>query len=88
MNSSEIILYTDPQGQVRVEVYFEAETFWLSQKKMAALFGKDVRTIHEHLKNIFATKELDRDSTIRNFRIVQTEGQREVSRAMDYNPHI
>ncbi|MDR9375012.1 MAG: hypothetical protein RI842_10475 [Schleiferiaceae bacterium] len=80
MNSSEIILYTDPQGQVRVEGYFEEETFWLSQQKIATLFGKDVRTINEHLNKIFEAGELDRQPTIRNFRIVQTEGQREVSR--------
>lgn len=84
MNSSDIILYTDPEGHVRVEVYFEDETFWLSQKRMAELFGKDVRTINEHLKNIFESGELDPDPTIRKFRIVQMEGNREVSREVDF----
>jgi hypothetical protein len=84
MDSADIILYTDPQGQVKVEVYYEDETFWLSQKRMAELFGKDVRTVNEHLKNIFETEELSPDSTIRKFRIVQTEGAREVSREIDF----
>jgi hypothetical protein len=84
MDSADIILYTDPQGQVKVEVYYEDETFWLSQKRMAELFGKDVRTVNEHLKNIFETEELSPDSTIRKFRIVQTEGDREVSREIDF----
>jgi hypothetical protein len=84
MDASDIILYTDPQGHVRVEVYFEEETFWLSQKRMAELFGKDVRTINEHLKNIFESGELDPDPTIRKFRIVQMEGNREVSREVDF----
>lgn len=84
MNESDIILYTNPQGHVRVEVYFEEETFWLSQKRMSELFGKDVRTINEHLKNIFESGELDPDPTIRKFRIVQMEGNREVSREVDF----
>jgi len=84
MNASDIILYTNPQGHVRVEVYFEEETFWLSQKRMSELFGKDVRTINEHLKNIFESGELDPDPTIRKFRIVQMEGNREVSREVDF----
>lgn len=84
MDASDIIIYTDPNGHVKVEVYYEDETFWLSQKRMAELFGKDVRTVNEHLKNIFETEELNADSTIRKFRIVQTEGSREVSREIDF----
>ena len=84
MQSFEILLYTAPEGKTHIEVFFEEETFWLSQKKMAELFGVDVRTINEHLQNIFNTNELDRDSTIRNFRIVQKEGIREVSREVDF----
>jgi hypothetical protein len=78
--NSDIIIYTGAQGHIRVEVIHEGETFWLSQKRMAELFGVDVRTINEHLKNVYATGELDRESTIRNFRIVQIEGNREVTR--------
>lgn len=84
MNVSDIIIYTDPQGHVRVEVYFEEETFWLSQKRMSELFGVEVQTINYHLKEIFKSGELMEDSTIRKFRIVQTEGSREVSREVDF----
>lgn len=84
MKSSDIILYTDPQGHIKVDVYFEEESFWLSQKKMSELFGKDVRTINEHLKNIFDSGELHPGPTIRKFRIVQMEGNREVSREVDF----
>lgn len=78
--SSDIIFYSSPQGHTRVEVIYEGETFWLSQKRMAELFGVDVRTVNEHLKNIYETNELDREGTIRIFRIVQVEGSREVAR--------
>lgn len=84
MQSFEVILYTAPEGNTNIEVFFEQETFWLSQKKMAELFGVDVRTINEHLQNIFKTNELHQDSTIRKFRIVQLEGTREVARDIDF----
>ncbi|MDN6311113.1 MAG: virulence RhuM family protein [Psychroflexus sp.] len=84
MKESEIILYTTPEGNVKVDIRFEEETFWLSQKKMAALFAVDVRTVNEHLKNIFTSGELDKKATIRNFRIVQTEGKREVQRDIEF----
>jgi hypothetical protein len=80
----EILLYTTPDGAVRVEVVFEDETFWLTQKKLAELFGVDIRTVNEHLKNIFASNELQPLATIRKFRIVQTEGIREVSRQVEF----
>ncbi len=77
---SDIILYTDPQGHVRVEVYFEDETFWLSQKKMGALFNVGKSTINYHLKEVYESGELDEEGTVRKFRTVQNEGQREVAR--------
>ena len=80
----EIILYTTPQGSVRLEVFYQDETFWLSQKRMAELFGVDVRTISEHLVNIYASKELLESSTIRKIRIVQKEGKRDVAREIDF----
>ena len=80
----EILLYTTPDGAVRVEVAFEDETFWLTQRKIAELFGVDIRTVNEHLKNIFASNELQPLATIRKFRIVQTEGAREVSREVEF----
>jgi hypothetical protein len=75
MNASDIIFYTTPQGEVRIEVFFENETFWLSQKKIAELFDKDVRTVNEHLNRIFEEGELDRNSVIRNFRITASDGK-------------
>lgn len=70
MENNQIIFYSTPQGNIKVEVVFEEETFWLSQKRIADLFSVDVRTINEHLQNIYATGELQKDSTIRKFRIV------------------
>ena len=75
MESNQIIFYSTPQGNVKVEVVFEDETFWLSQKRMAELFGVDVRTVSEHLKNIFKTGESHEDAVIRNFRITATDGK-------------
>lgn len=82
--SNDIIFYTSPSGDVKVEVFFQEETFWLSQKKMAELFDVDLRTVNEHLQNIFKSKELIKDSTVRNIRIVQKEGNRDVSRDVDF----
>src|SRR3989338_3972599 len=81
---SDIILYTSPEGDVHVEVFFGDETFWLSQKRIAELVGKDVRTINDHLKNIFDEGELRHEATIRKFRIVQKEGSRDVARKLEY----
>lgn len=60
------------------------DTVWLSQAQLAELFQKSVPTINEHIKNIFEEGELEESSTIRNFRIVQTEGNREVEREIAY----
>lgn len=81
---NDLLLYTTPDGGVRVDVIYEGETFWLSQKKMGELFGVDVRTVSEHLQNIYKTGELQEEATIRKFRIVQTEGTREVNREIDF----
>ena len=76
----EILLYQTADGRTRVECRFEDKTIWLSQTLMAELYKKDVRTINEHLKNIYAEGELEPAATIRNFRIVRREGGRAVSR--------
>jgi hypothetical protein len=80
----ELLLYQTEDGRTRVECRFEDETLWLSQALMAELFGKDVRTINEHLQNIYQENELSPDRTIRKFRIVRFEGAREVARTIDY----
>lgn len=85
-NNSEIVIYKTEDGQAKVSVHFEGETAWLTQKLMAELFEVKVPTINEHLKNIFNENELQENSTIRKFRIVQNEGERKVARDVDcYN---
>ncbi len=82
----EIIFYTSPEGVTKVEVIFQEETFWLSQRRMAALFDVEVNTINYHLKEIYRSGELHDEATIRKFRIVQSEGDRSVTRDVDlYN---
>jgi len=77
---TDFLLYTTPGGQVKVEIFIHNETVWLSQKRMAELFGVDTSTINEHLKNIYQTGELTEEATIGKFPIVQKEGKREVKR--------
>ncbi len=84
MSESNIILYTTPNGQVSIQVQYEDGSFWLTQKRMRELFGVDIRTINEHLKNIYQSSELQNEATIRKIRIVQKEGNREVSRELDF----
>ena len=69
---SEILIYQTEGGRTRIDVRLEDETVWLSQKLMAELFQKDVRTINEHIKNIYSEGELEPKATIRKFRIVQS----------------
>lgn len=82
--SGEFILYTTENGQTRIECRFENETIWLSQALMAELFDRDVRTINEHLKNLYEERELAPEATIRKFRIVRQEGERSVTRVIDH----
>ncbi len=84
MKPLQVLFYNTAQGNTQIEVFFEHETFWLSQKIMAELFGVDVRTVNEHLRNIFTSGELQEASTIRKFRIVQKEGARDVSREIEF----
>ncbi|GAB6285238.1 MAG: virulence RhuM family protein [Methanoregula sp.] len=83
-STAEFLIFTSTAGEESIEVRYEDETIWLSQKMMAALFEVGIPTINEHLKNIFETGELTRDPTIRKFRTVRTEGNREVSRNLEY----
>ena len=84
LSNHEIIFYATPEGTVRVEVLFEGETFWLSQKKMAELFGVESHTITYHLQEIYKSSELSSLATTRKIRVVQTEGTRAVSREVDF----
>lgn len=83
---SNIILYTNDNGDVSIQVRYEDGTFWLTQKRMAELFNVNVSTINEHLKSIFSTGELSEEGTIRKFRIVQNEGARQVTRNITFYP--
>ena len=75
MKNLNILFYQTPSDQAQIEVFFEDETFWLSQKKMAALFGVETQTINYHLKEIFKSGELKENSVIRNFRITAADGK-------------
>ena len=79
-----IVIYQSADGSIATEVKLEGETVWLSQKQMAELFDKDVRTINEHIINAFEEGELAREATIRNFRIVRQEGRRQVEREIEH----
>ncbi|MBU0477896.1 virulence RhuM family protein [bacterium] len=79
LSKGQVIVYEN-----KVEVRLEKETVWLAQKQMAILFEKGIPTINEHIKNIYKEKELDKNSTIRKFRIVQTEGGRQVERDIEF----
>jgi len=81
---SEILLYQNPDGNIKIDVRLENETVWLTQAQMASLFGKDKRTVSEHIGNVFKEGELDKSSTVRKFRTVQTEGTQEVERELEY----
>ena len=83
-HESDIIFYTTPGGAVHIEVFFQSETFWLSQKKMAELFGVESNTITYHLKEIYQSGELEKVPTTRKIRVVQKEGNRDVTRDVDF----
>ena len=81
-SAAEYLIYVASVGdqQDSIEMRYEDENIWLTQKMMATLYDVNVRTINEHIKKIYSDSELEEDSTIRNFRIVQTEGSRQVTR--------
>ncbi|HIJ96520.1 MAG TPA: virulence RhuM family protein [Desulfuromonadales bacterium] len=83
-STAEFLIFSKQAGENGIEVRVENETVWLTQKLLAVLFEVDVRTINEHLGNIYQTGEQSRDSTIRKFRIVQREGSRDVAREVEH----
>lgn len=84
MSNSEIILYTTPQGEIKIEVFLQDETVWLTQRSMGELFGVVKSTISEHLSNIYKSGELEKEATVRKVRTVQNEAGREVSRNLEF----
>lgn len=83
-STGSIVLYKDPKGELQLDVRLEKETVWLSQTQMAQLFQKDVRTISEHIHNVYFEGELKEGLTLRKFRIVRSEGGRKVQRTIEY----
>lgn len=83
-SNNNFILYTAPNGNVKIEAYIQEETIWLTQQKMADVFGVAKSTISEHLSNIYESGELEKQATVRKFRTVQMEGEREVARNLEY----
>ena len=79
-STAEFLIFTGQSGEQSIEARYEDETIWLTQKLMAELFAVDVRTVSEHLKNIFQSHELPEDSVIRKFRITATDGKRYLTR--------
>jgi len=83
-NELQIIFYRDKDQNIKVEVFFENETFWMTQKKIAELFGVQKAAISKHLKNIFESGELEKASTVSILETVQNEGKRKVKRVIEY----
>ena len=79
---SNFLLYTSQDGAVKVDVFVQDETVWLTQKAMGQLFGIESHTINYHLKEIFKSGELKENSTTRKIRVVQTEGNRQITREL------
>jgi hypothetical protein len=83
---SQVILYQSEDGRTKLDVRLQGQTVWLSQKQLTELFGKAKGTISEHIKHIFEDGELESEATVRLFRTVQIEGEREVTREVEcYN---
>ena len=82
--SNDIIFYNTPTGDVKIEVIFNDETFWLTQKRLAELFGVEVPAISKHLANIFDTGELEKDATVSILETVQQEGGKNVKRKLEF----
>ena len=80
VNHSQFLIYQTENGKIKIDVRFQDETVWLTQKSMAELFRTSIPNINMHLKSIFEEKELEESSTIKDFLIVQKEGSREVKR--------
>jgi len=83
-STAEFLIFTKQANKNTIEVRIEDETVWLTQKLMGILFEVSVATINEHLANIFRTCEVTESATVRNFRIVQTEGKRQVNREVEF----
>ena len=84
MTQSQIVLYTTPDGEIKIDAIVRNETIWLTQASMAELFGVNVPAISKHLANIYEEEELNREATVSKMETVQTEGGRQVARNKDF----
>ena len=84
MEEKKIIIYTSSDGQTQIDVRLEDETLWLTQQQIAELFQTSRTNVVEHIKHIYEEKELEENSTCRNFRQVRTEGTRQVERELPF----
>lgn len=82
--ASDLILYQTEDGQTRIQCRFEDDNLWLTQAQIGELYQKGVKTINEHLLNVYEEKELAERSTIRKFRMVRIKGKREVARKISH----
>jgi hypothetical protein len=82
--NSEILLYQTEDGQLKIQVRLEDETVWLTQADMVELFQSSKSNISEHIKHIFEESELNPEATVRNFRTVRFEGNRQVNRDIEH----
>ena len=83
-NTGKILIYQNEKGDTKIDVFFAEDTIWMSQRTMAELYQVDVRTVNEHVVDIYSDGELEEDRTIRNFRIVRKEGTRQVNREIKH----
>lgn len=83
-STAEFLIFTNQASEDGIEVRYQDETIWLTQKLMAELFDTTKSTISEHLRNIYTSKELNKSSTVRNFRTVRKEGNRSVERELEF----
>ena len=83
-DQNQFLLYTAPDGAVKVDVFLKAETVWLTQKALAELFGVNVPAVNKHLKHIFESGELTRQATVSKMEMVRDEGGREVAREVEF----
>ena len=85
-SAAEYLTFVASTGEDKdsIEMRYEDENIWLTQKMMATLYDVDVRTINEHIKKIYADHEQEEEATIRKFRIVQNEGDRQVARSVNH----
>ncbi len=83
-NKSEVVIFKTADEKISVDVRFEGETVWLTQAQLVELYGSSKANVSEHIKHIFEEEELTKEATVRKFRTVQTEGNRNVEREVEY----